>query len=403
MPKRRMGQTSRSIMVAAPVPSAFCPIFESCTAGINKMSLVLNMIVKNEELIIERCLESVIPFIDAWVIHDTGSTDNTCKIIKEVTQRHGVERELRQVPWTNFGANRTQALQDARGKGTHILLMDADFILHTSGPWKATLDPAKSYHVLYSGNTYYRNLKILRGDAPWLYHGVTHEYVSSPVQHSFKNIDNVVIEHVGDGGCKQDKFERDIQLLNEGLQQEPHNTRYQFYLANSYFDVGNYIKAADWYRKRIEGGQFAEEVYFSMFKLGKSLQLQANKMTPDALSTYFQAFQYRQTRLEALYEIVAHYRTENPRIGFCFAYMAYPACLRFPSEDILFVDRNIHTHRFLDELATCAYYAKMFTLAIACTDILLERAKAGDIELDVVRLRKNRCFSEAAIASEEIL
>ena len=46
-------------------------------------SLCLCMIVKNESAVITRCLRSVKPIIDYWVICDTGSSDNTKELIAE--------------------------------------------------------------------------------------------------------------------------------------------------------------------------------------------------------------------------------------------------------------------------------------------------------------------------------
>ena len=39
------------------------------------------------------------------------------------------------------------------------------------------------------------------------------------------------IDDRGDGGCKEDKFERDERLLRQGLEEEPNNGRFLFYLA----------------------------------------------------------------------------------------------------------------------------------------------------------------------------
>ena len=39
---------------------------------LNKKTICLNMIVKNESAIIERCLNSLVNQIDYWVIVDTG-------------------------------------------------------------------------------------------------------------------------------------------------------------------------------------------------------------------------------------------------------------------------------------------------------------------------------------------
>ena len=45
--------------------------------------IILCMIVKNESKIIERCITSALPIIDAVSICDTGSTDNTVEVIEK--------------------------------------------------------------------------------------------------------------------------------------------------------------------------------------------------------------------------------------------------------------------------------------------------------------------------------
>ena len=53
------------------------PIKKKKTVQHNMNTVCLNMIVKNESAIIERCLNAVYPFIDEYCIVDTGSTDDT--------------------------------------------------------------------------------------------------------------------------------------------------------------------------------------------------------------------------------------------------------------------------------------------------------------------------------------
>ena len=47
------------------------------------IKLSVNLIVYNEERCIERCLSSLLTFADEILVLDTGSTDNTTKIIEE--------------------------------------------------------------------------------------------------------------------------------------------------------------------------------------------------------------------------------------------------------------------------------------------------------------------------------
>ena len=90
------------------------------------------MIVKNEARVIERCLASVRPLIDSWVITDTGSTDGTQDLIREALD--GVPGELREEPWVDFGHNRTRNIQHARGKADFLLTVDADHVLRQDAP-----------------------------------------------------------------------------------------------------------------------------------------------------------------------------------------------------------------------------------------------------------------------------
>src|SRR5690242_19150411 len=80
--------------------------------------ICLNMIVKNESAVIRRCIDSVRPLIDYWVIVDTGSTDGTQKIIKNHLK--DIPGELYQRPWKNFEHNRNEALTLAKGKSDYI-------------------------------------------------------------------------------------------------------------------------------------------------------------------------------------------------------------------------------------------------------------------------------------------
>jgi pantoate--beta-alanine ligase len=91
-------------------------------------TLCLNMIVKNESKIITRLLESVASFIDTYCICDTGSTDNTPKIIQDFFNTKNIKGKIVYEPFQNFEHNRNFALRSASGMADYLLLLDAETI-----------------------------------------------------------------------------------------------------------------------------------------------------------------------------------------------------------------------------------------------------------------------------------
>ncbi len=85
--------------------------------------LSLCMIVKNEEAILSKCLESVQTIVDEMVVMDTGSTDKTV----EIAEKFGAV--VPTFTWTNdFAEARNEALKYVTGDW--VLVLDADEVLN---------------------------------------------------------------------------------------------------------------------------------------------------------------------------------------------------------------------------------------------------------------------------------
>jgi hypothetical protein len=61
----------------------------------NGKTLCLSMIVKNEMANLERCLTALAPYIQCWVIGDTGSSDGTQDFLMAFFAERGLSGELR--------------------------------------------------------------------------------------------------------------------------------------------------------------------------------------------------------------------------------------------------------------------------------------------------------------------
>ena len=283
-------------------------------------TLCLNMIVKNESRIITRLFDSVLPIIDCYCICDTGSTDNTVDIIRNYFNNKGIPGKIVTEPFKNFCHNRNFSIQSCLNMSDYILLMDADMVLEINNFNKNMLSTIDCFTISQGNdNFYYQNMRIVKNDGAYYYSGVTHEYINTPSNCcSFNFEKNILfIRDHGDGGSKHDKFERDVRLLTEGIKDEPNNARYHFYLANSYHDSGQFENAIEFYKKRIDFGGWKEEVWYSYYRIGLCYK-NLNKFS-DSLFYWLEGYNFYPERLEAIYEIIKHYRINSKqKLAFIF-------------------------------------------------------------------------------------
>lgn len=329
------------------------------------ITLCLNMIVKNESKIIERLLQSVLPIIDCYCICDTGSSDNTEEIITSFFEKHHIPGKIVKEPFKNFEHNRNFALQSCFGMSDYILLMDADMILQVNTFNKNKLSSCDFAYILQGSETfYYQNTRIVKNNGLFFYQGVTHEYINAPPNSKMLKLEKneLFISDIGDGGAKNDKYERDIKLLLEGIEKveklpgKPLYDRYHFYLANSYHDCGQYQKAIEYYKKRIEIGGWEQEVWYSSYRIG--LCYKKMDKIADAIYCWLNGYILYSKRIENLYEIVNHYRN----IGkYKLAQIYYQIAENILNQDLdkdsyLFLHNDIYTYKLYYEYSIIAYY-----------------------------------------------
>ena len=313
-------------------------------------SICLNMIVKNESAIIDRLLKSVLPLIDTYCICDTGSTDDTITIIQSFFDGHNIAGKIVSEPFRDFSYNRTFSLKQCGDlpNSDYLLLMDADMVLEIPDTlsiidFKSSL--VRNAYYMYQGspNFFYKNIRIVKNVKDISYVGVTHEFLNLPSGSETENIPmtQLFINDIGDGGSKYDKYARDIQLLTQGLIDEPTNVRYTFYLANSYKDCGKYEEAIKWYKQVIDGNNWNQEKYISCLNLYHSY----NALNQKELGIFYlvQAFSYDKERAECVYELVSYYCSNNMNE---IAYSYYSIVK--PFYENTFLTSNLNDKLFLD-------------------------------------------------------
>lgn len=216
-------------------------------------SISLCMIVKDEEAVLARCLDSIKDFVDEIIIVDTGSTDSTKMIAKTFTEN------VFDFNWNdNFSDARNYSFSFATSD--YIMWLDADDIVP-----KYTLNELMNlkhnmtadvymlkYAISFLNNkptfSFYRE-RILRNCKKCIWQGCVHECITP-----FGKIErlNISIEHHKD---KIHDSNRNLNIYKKTLKSRPLNPREQYYYSRELFDHKQYKKCITEMRRFISSKQ----------------------------------------------------------------------------------------------------------------------------------------------------
>ncbi|MFE1314296.1 glycosyltransferase [Streptomyces sp. NPDC058755] len=369
-----------------------------------KSTVCLNMIVKDEAPVIRRCLESVRPLIDTWVIVDTGSTDGTQDVIRDVYS--DLPGELHERPWKGFDGSRTEAIELARAGADYLLFMDADDMMEVA-PGSVMPDlTLDAYRLNVRSERYtHRRRALVSTRLPWRYVGVLHEYLDCGTQYSLGNLEGATIVVVGGGGRSRGKSQRekylgDAEILQQGLLKEPGNERYVFYLAQSWRNVGEFEKAIEAYDRRAGMGGWDEEVFCSRL-FAAQLAEKLERPPAEVMDRYLGAHESRPTRAEALGELARWCRLNGQRWPLAHLFARQAARLPCPRVDHLFVEPDWYHWRALDELGVSAYWVGEYEESEDCCERLLAGNKLPAEHRD--RVLQNLELSRRHLRSRQLV
>ncbi len=326
-----------------------------------QVTVGLAMIVKNEAVTLPRLAASLDGQLDHWTIVDTGSTDATVEVAAAVFD--GVPGEVVQDEWRGYGPSRNVALSTARPHTDWVMTLDADDTFH--GEMERSMpDEFDGVEAVYRVEPLrYWVPRLVRADTDWAWHGRAHEYLARTDGPSrlFRTA-AFAIEHHADGGNRGSKFERELALLQADHRDHPDDPRTTFYLARTYEDGGERVRAATWYRKRIEQPGWDEETWYARWRLG--ICLLAGGRTDEGCGVLWSAWGARPWRAEPLWSLAEHYRlTAEWALSFEACDLARRHCGVGAPEpgngfggDRLFVHLDVYQWRIAYEQSISAYY-----------------------------------------------
>lgn len=337
------------------------------------------MIVKNESHVIERCLDSVIKYIDSYCICDTGSDDDTKIKIDSFFKKHGINGEIHDDKWVDYGFNRTKALERCYGKTKWAIMIDADDRIEGDLDMSCLEEDKDGYNVLIGDeNCSFMRIQIFNlKNKKWTYQDAVHEYPTCEGKTNIGTMSGTYKWHSGrDGGRSlssintMEKYMKDYIAIKSSILRSGNSSRRQFYLAQSAFDAGMYDIAEKEYLKRINMEGWPEESFYSWFKIGMCREwLGAPEF--NVTEAYMNAHEIDNKRAEPLHAISVHLRKKGKnKSAFIYAYSGKDFQINMSK---LFVDKSVYLWKIHDEIGTTAYYAGQFKIGIeACEKLLKE-------------------------------
>ncbi len=274
------------------------------------MKISLCMIVKNEEEVLARCLESVQPLIDELIIVDTGSDDETITIARNYTDL------IYQIPWEDdFAKARNFAFSKATGD--YIMWLDADDSISPEN--------AKRFHALknillqespdmvmcpydtaFDGDTplftFYRE-RLVKNGAGLKWQGRVHECIAphgKVIRSEFR------VFHLG---SEKERGRRNLHIYQKWAADEPLGPRDQFYYGRELYYHRLYtesisvleemLEGKGWYVNKIEACKILSACYF------------AKGFSEKAKNALFRSFCYGEPRASVCCEIAKRFQQEN--------------------------------------------------------------------------------------------
>lgn len=286
------------------------------------------MIVKNEAHLIERGLETLSAFVDFYTIIDTGSTDDTVKIILSWLKKNYHRGVVAKSDWKDFATNRTEVIRlaEARSDCNYGMAFDADdLLLLDRDPKEIKRSLSRDIYNLklfnHGSDEYYTRSMICKLNGKFFYRSVLHEHLTcKDFDFSAPVLEGVSVCSIREGArnLNPNKYLDDVRVLLGAIKEkiDPDlEDRYQYYLAQSYYDAKHYTAALRAFARRVDMGGWHEEVYVSLLRMAWILSSgdlgNGRDSSQVIINLLNKAITLCPYRAEAYFSLARHYRKNN--------------------------------------------------------------------------------------------
>tara|TARA_B100001093_G_scaffold501158_1_gene552472 strand:- start:3142 stop:5904 length:2763 start_codon:yes stop_codon:yes gene_type:complete len=282
-------------------------------------------------------------YADRVTILDTGSSDNTLRVVADVIRELGCENivNVYEESFIDFGAsrNRLMDLADVFKVGGEVLpkcafqmMLDDTYVIEDGDKLRSFLtevrcdDEAPSLSIyINSLDVMYSSIRLFRPESGIRYKYKIHEIpdcdTSALIPKKFGFINDVHSNYMKSRTVN--RKDRDLELLFEEYEKNSDDPRILYYIAETYVVIEDWKNAFDYYNKRvlhkIEG--FDEEKYDAMYKAAVMADLHLEYDWNIVMGMYIECYRYNSFRPESIFMLGSHYY--NHDVNHDLAYMFF--------------------------------------------------------------------------------
>jgi len=376
--KKLFWGTNRYVYINQDIWSKFLEQFSYC---INQEQFTYDnlvnicIMVKNAGPQFKHMLTQNLPFADQWTILDTGSSDNTLDIVREVLT--GKKVHIYQEPFINFRESRNRLLELAGHSCAFNIMLDDTYILH--GKLREFLTMARtddvmdSYSLFIKTDVLYSSNRISKPSRKLKYIYRIHEILEPnsngtiPVEISFltDEISNYMTERTSARKLQ------DLQFLLEDLEQEPNNSRLLYYIAETYLCLKLWKEAYDYYKQRTLFDGNREETQDCFYKMAFIGDTYLGSDWSITHTLYLKSFELNPHRAEPLFMVGSHYLNNN-QTELAWIYMKQAATKTIPKTDCMNIKAQIYIQHLPSALLQLCYTYDDYALGYKCAQSLID-------------------------------
>lgn len=217
----------------------------------------------------------------------------------ELARDKGVEIHKANTEWTTHGPGIEQLLRLARERGDYALNIGATETMQLVEPLPELDAPLYLLPTIHSG-THYHTERLFKSGIEWTMPGPVH---STPQPFFFderRQLPNIIITTHDDDGRRPEKLRRYRDELEAWVQDHPHDHRSVYYLAQTYWHLGQVAAASGVYQRRAKMSDGDVEQWHSIYMAGVC-EMQFN--FENGAVMLLDAFRRRPERMEPLYTL----------------------------------------------------------------------------------------------------